>query len=49
MKFLLLYEILYVLLIIAICLRIVWDTRSVSKALAYLLLIIFVPVLGAIF
>ena len=49
MKFLLLYEILYVLLIIAICLRIVWDTRSVSKALAYLLLVIFVPILGAIF
>ena len=49
MKFLLLYEILYVLLIIVICLRIVWDTRSVSKALAYLLLVIFVPILGAIF
>ena len=49
MKFLLLYEILYVLLIIAICLRIVWDTRSVRKALAYLLLVIFVPILGAIF
>ncbi|GJH41710.1 major cardiolipin synthase ClsA [Capnocytophaga sp. HP1101] len=49
MKFLLLYEILYVLFIIAVCLRIVWDTRSVSKALAYLLLVIFVPILGAIF
>ena len=49
MKLFLIYEIAYILLIIAVCLRIVWDTRSVSKSLAYLLLVIFVPVLGAIF
>lgn len=42
-------EVLYVLFIIAVCLRIVWDTRSVSKTLAYLLLVIFLPVIGVIF
>nr|WP_315137284.1 cardiolipin synthase [uncultured Capnocytophaga sp.] len=49
MKLILLYEILYILFVIAVCLRIIWDTRSVSKALAYLLLVIFVPIAGAIF
>jgi len=49
MKPILIVQILYVLLIIMVCLRIIWDTRSVSKALAYLLLVIFAPIVGAIF
>lgn len=41
-------EIIYVLFVIAVCLRIVWDTRSVGKTLAYLLLVFFVPIVGII-
>ena len=44
----LLLEILYVLIVIAVCLRILYDTRSTSKAGAYILLAIFLPVLGVI-
>ena len=42
-------QIAYTLFIAAICFRALVDTRSVSKTLAYLLLIVFVPLLGAIF
>lgn len=42
-------ELAYILFIIAVCIRIIWDTRSVSKTLAYLLFVVFVPILGAIF
>ncbi|GIM51749.1 major cardiolipin synthase ClsA [Capnocytophaga cynodegmi] len=49
MSFLVFIQIVYIILLIAVCLRIIWDTRSVSKTLAYLLLVIFVPVLGIIF
>ncbi|MFJ1473738.1 cardiolipin synthase [Capnocytophaga cynodegmi] len=49
MSFLAFIQIVYIILLIAVCLRIIWDTRSVSKTLAYLLLVIFVPVLGIIF
>ena len=41
-------ETLYVLAIIAVCVKIIYETRSSSKTLAYLLLTIFLPVLGAI-
>jgi cardiolipin synthase len=44
----LLAEVLYVLVIIAVCLRIIYDTSATSKTLAYLLLTIFFPVAGAI-
>lgn len=37
------------MLVIATCLRIIWDTRSVSKTLAYLMLVIFIPILGMVF
>ncbi|GIM54146.1 cardiolipin synthase [Capnocytophaga cynodegmi] len=49
MSFLAFIQIVYIILLIAVCLRIIWDTRSVSKTLAYLLLVIFIPVLGIIF
>ncbi|EDM36711.1 cardiolipin synthetase [Pedobacter sp. BAL39] len=41
-------EVVYVLFVIAVCLRIIYDTRSVSKTLAYLLLVIFVPIAGIV-
>jgi cardiolipin synthase len=48
MKWILVFEIVYVLFIIAVCLRIIYDTRSVSKTLAYLMLAVFLPVVGVI-
>jgi cardiolipin synthase len=49
MSWLLLVEIAYVIILVLVCLRIIWDTRSDTKTLAYLLLAIFVPVAGIIF
>lgn len=48
-KWLIVAELIYVLLIIVVCIRIIFDTRSVSKTLAYLLFVIFVPVIGMVF
>jgi cardiolipin synthase len=45
---LLVAETLYILLIIAVCLRIIYDTDSTSKTLAYLLITIFFPLGGTI-
>jgi cardiolipin synthase len=45
---LLVAETLYILLIIAVCLRIIYDTDSTSKTLAYLLITIFFPIGGTI-
>lgn len=42
----LIFEIVYVLLIILVCLRVIYETRTNTKAVAYLLLVIFVPLLG---
>ena len=42
-------EIVYILIVALVCLRIIYDTRSSSKTLAYLLLAIFVPVAGMLF
>ncbi len=47
-NWLLLSQILYGIVIVLVCLRIVYDTSSTSKTLAYLLLTIFLPVAGAI-
>lgn len=41
-------QVIYWLLILAICIRVIIDTRSVSKTLAYLLLVIFLPIIGAV-
>nr|WP_206683900.1 cardiolipin synthase [Rufibacter sediminis] len=43
---LLLWNIVYFTVLVAVCLRIIYDTGSTSKTLAYLLLAIFVPVAG---
>ena len=32
-----------------VCLRILYDTRSTTKSLAYILLVIFLPIVGIIF
>ncbi|WP_316803306.1 cardiolipin synthase [Pedobacter nototheniae] len=48
MNWLLLSEIVYAIVVVLVCLRVIIDTRSNTKTLAYLLLIIFVPLLGMI-
>ncbi|MBN8875974.1 MAG: cardiolipin synthase [Sphingobacteriales bacterium] len=49
MNWLLLSEIFYILILITTCIRIVYDTRTTTKTMAYLLLAIFLPVIGIIF
>ncbi|HLW18693.1 MAG TPA: cardiolipin synthase [Cyclobacteriaceae bacterium] len=49
MTWLLLSEIIYIVIVILVCLRIIYDTRSNVKTLAYLLLVIFLPVFGMFF
>ena len=39
----------YIIIVIIVCLRIVYDTRSTTKTMAYLLVSIFIPVGGIIF
>jgi cardiolipin synthase A/B len=39
----------YVLIVVAVCIRVVYETRSTTKTMAYLLLVIFLPVAGIIF
>ena len=40
---------IYVAIVIAVCLRVIYETRSATKTMAYLLLILFIPVGGIIF
>ena len=47
-RWLLISEILYTLVVLATCLRIIYDTRSTTKTLAYLMLTVFLPVAGII-
>src|SRR5690554_2241924 len=49
MTWLLLSEIIYIVIVIMVALRIIYGTRSHVKTLAYLLLVIFVPVFGIFF
>lgn len=42
-------EIFYIIVLVVVCLRIIYDTTSINKTLAYLLLVIFIPVLGILF
>lgn len=39
-------EIIYILIVILVCIRIIYDTHANTKALAYLLFVIFVPIIG---
>jgi len=46
MNWFLVAEIVYIIVVILVCLRVIYDTRSTTKTVAYLLLVIFVPVAG---
>ncbi len=48
MDWILIAEFFYILLVIAVCLRIVYDTNNTSKTLSYLLLTVFLPIAGII-
>lgn len=49
MNWILIWEGVYIILLILTCLRIIHDTRSATKTLAYLLLVVFIPVFGMLF
>ncbi len=49
MDWLLLAQIVYVLILIVVCGKIIYDTRSNVKTLAYLLVAIFIPIIGMLF
>ncbi|HOY32116.1 MAG TPA: cardiolipin synthase [Bacteroidales bacterium] len=49
MNWLTLLEIAYTIILVLACYRIIYDTHSSSKTLAYLLLAVFVPVAGILF
>jgi cardiolipin synthase A/B len=49
MNWILISDIVYVIILILVCLRIIYDTTSTNKTLAYLLLVIFIPVVGMLF
>lgn len=48
MNWLLFGEIVYILIVIMVCLRILHDTRSTTKTMSYILLVIFLPFVGII-
>ncbi len=48
MNWLLLFEIIYILLVIGVCIRVIHDTQSSTKSFAYLLAVIFLPFIGMI-
>jgi len=45
----LLFQIAYFIIVAFVCARIIYDTQSFSKTLAYLLLVVLLPVFGMIF
>lgn len=49
MNWILIGQIIYALLVVLVMLRVLYDTRSSTKALAYILFIIFVPFVGIVF
>jgi len=49
MNWLLIGEIGYILILALVCLRIIYDTRSTTKTVAYLLFAVFLPFIGMIF
>lgn len=42
----LIVEIIYLLIVVGVCLRVIYDTQSVNKSISYLLVVIFLPVIG---
>lgn len=49
MDWIVILYIVYIIILILVCLRIIYETSSTHKTLAYLLLAIFIPVLGMLF
>lgn len=49
MNWIVIFDIGYVIILVLVCLRIVYDTTSTTKTLAYLLLAIFIPIAGILF
>lgn len=49
MNWLIILQVIYIVIIALVVLRVLYDTRSSTKALAYILFIIFVPVGGILF
>src|SRR6187200_3037993 len=49
LNWLVISELLYLLILIAVCIRIIYETNSTIKTLAYLLLTIFLPLFGIFF
>lgn len=49
MNWILLFEIIYVIILGLVILRVLYDTRSGTKILAYILFIVLVPVVGMLF
>lgn len=49
MNWVVILDIFYVIILVLVCLRIIYDTTSTNKTLAYLLLVIFIPVAGMLF
>jgi len=49
MDWLLLIEIIYTLIVIAVCIHIIYETNNTAKTMAYILFAIFVPIAGIIF
>ena len=49
MNWLLTLEIIDIVLVSLVCVRIIYETRTSAKALAYLLLVIFLPFVGVFF
>ncbi|TYA52516.1 cardiolipin synthase [Formosa maritima] len=49
MSLLLISEIVYIIILLLVCFRVIFDTQNTTKTLAYLLLVVFIPILGIIF
>jgi cardiolipin synthase A/B len=49
LNWLLIIELLYLFVLVIVCVRIIYDTNSTVKTLAYLLLAIFIPIFGIFF
>ena len=46
MNWILVAEIAYIILLVLVCIWVIYETRSTTKAICYLLLVIFLPVIG---
>ncbi len=49
MNWVIVLDIVYIIILIIVGLRIIYDTTSINKTLAYLLLVVFIPILGMLF